>query len=261
MNSKLYNKRYKIPDNIIIYIRKFLILYPNSIGIKRAKFIVNNGYITYQELKRLKNFFDNYNTQEKGNIQYNLAGGDLMRNFVEKTLTSERNAIKRDNAVKQDIHANPNSELKPYKSIRLDNINEEFNDNNIKKNAVAVIVNKYNQILLLKRSNNPNQWMSNKWSLVGGGIEDNETPEEAIKREIKEETNLNIFDFVNPLVIQWFNDSIEYLFACRYWGNSNDVILNDENVNFGWFDLNEIYFLNTVPHLMEYIILTFKKYE
>lgn len=34
----------------------------------------------------------------------------------------------------------------------------------------------------------------NMWSTFGGGIEINESPEEALKREIKEESNIKIYD-------------------------------------------------------------------
>jgi len=54
----------------------------------------------------------------------------------------------------------------------------------------AVIVNSQNEILLLKRSNkilNPG-----KWDLPGGTLEKAETLEEALTREIQEETGLKI---------------------------------------------------------------------
>ncbi len=37
----------------------------------------------------------------------------------------------------------------------------------------------------------------NTWSLIGGGLEDNETPLEAVNREISEEINIHIYD-VHP---------------------------------------------------------------
>ena len=124
MNSELYNKKYKIPEKILNHIKKVLILNPNGIGIKRAKFLLNNKEITYQTLKRLKNFFDYFVSNGKNDIQYELAGGVLMKNFVESTLNSDRNAVKMSKNIKQDVMTKPNSELKPYKTPRL---NEEWN--------------------------------------------------------------------------------------------------------------------------------------
>lgn len=62
----------------------------------------------------------------------------------------------------------------------------------------AIILNKVNQefeILLIKRKNNP---FEGHWALPGGFIEMNETLDEAVKRELEEETgltNLNLIQF------------------------------------------------------------------
>jgi ADP-ribose pyrophosphatase YjhB (NUDIX family) len=45
------------------------------------------------------------------------------------------------------------------------------------------------KILLLKRSTEP---FNSYWHLIGGHVEENETLKEALKREFKEETNLDI---------------------------------------------------------------------
>jgi|GEM_PF-536788 len=277
MNSELYNKTFSVPSDVIKYIQTALVSNPTGEGVKRAKFIVKNGVLTYQELKRLKNFFDYFNPQSGNKVQYTLAGGDLMRVFIEKTLASERHAVESGQKIKQDMTANPNSELKPYQTPRLNEtgiehlvrtvdgeiiqkiINEAKED--LKKNAVAIIVNNDNKILLLKRADDKEIWMPNKWALVGGAIEKGESPEQAVKREIQEETGLEIKDFVNSFSIQRNTDSVEHLFACRYSGEPTDIKLNDENTNYGWYDTSEMKFLDTVPHLMEYITLTFKKYE
>lgn len=256
MNQYLKDKTYKIPSEIAQYIQRVLVVNPTANGSKRAKFMLKNGSITYQTLKRLKNFFDYFNPQTDNKIQFALAGGDLMKTFVDKTLNSERHGVESSKKIKQDITTNPNSELKPYQIPRL---NENKKD--LKKNAVAIIVNEDNKILLLKCADVKKIWMPNKWSLVGGAIEKGETPENACKREIEEETGLIIDNFIDSFTIQRHTDSIEHVFTCRYDGDSTDVKLNFENNHYGWYDINEINYLDTVPHLMEYIVLTFKKYE
>lgn len=61
---------------------------------------------------------------------------------------------------------------------------------NYKKPSLTVdgAVVKNNEILLIKRKNNP---FKNKWALPGGFVEYNENVEDAVIREIKEETGLN----------------------------------------------------------------------
>ena len=256
MNSELYNKTYKIPPDVLKGIQTTLVSNPSGEGVKRAKFMLKNGVMTYQALKRLKNFFDYFNPQSGDKVQYALAGGELMKAFVNTTLNADRHAVASGKKAKQDMTTNPNSELMPYQAPHITESKKK-----IVKNAVAVIVNPDNKILLLKRADNKDIWMPNKWALVGGGIEKNETPLQAIKREISEEIGLEIKKFIEPFTITRKSDSIEHVFACRYDGDPTDVTLNDENTNYGWYDTEEMKYLDIVPHLLEYITIAFKKYD
>ena len=255
MNSKLYDKTYKLPSEIIKYIEKKLTKYPKGTGVKRAKYLVNNGAITYQSLKRLKNFFDHYNGENPQ--QFELAGGKQMKSFVDKTLDSERDAVKRGDDIKRDIIHNPTLGTKAQQTPRMN----EQEKKGLKENALGIIVNNDNQILLLKRSPNIEQWQPGKWALVGGGVEEGETAEEACRREIKEETNLNIDQFKEKFRIQRNPDSIEQIFIAKYDGEPIDIKLNHEHISYGWYLPEEIMFLDHVPNLMDYINLAFKKYD
>jgi 8-oxo-dGTP diphosphatase len=256
MNQYLKDKQYKIPQEVLKSINVALISNPNNDGIKRAKYLLKNGSITYQEMKRLKNFLDNFNTTPENQMQYYLAGGDLMKSFIDRTLNADRNAVKQSKEVKQMYDVDPMLGTKPTQTPRLNEDKKE-----LKKNAVAVIVDSDNKILLLKRSSKPNIWQPSKWGLVGGEIEKGETPQQAIEREIKEETNLEINKFTKSFSIQKNPDSIEHVFACRYDGDPTDIRLNEENSNYGWYDIDEMKFLDIVPHLIEYITMVFKKDE
>lgn len=259
MNSQLYDKTYNLPSDIINKIQIAITNSSSNNGIKRAKYLVKNGQITYQNLKRLKNFFDHFNVQTGDRNQYELAGGDLMRNFIEQTLNRERNIVNRSNEIKRDVNVDLNLGTKTQKTP---NLNEDSKDNDeLKKNALAIIVNKYNKILLLRRSSNIEIWQPGKWALVGGGIEDNETPEVACKREIKEETGLIINKFREKFKIQRNSDSIEFVFIAKYDGDPHNIQLNYEHINYGWYSPEEIVFLNHVPNLLDYINLAFKNYD
>lgn len=261
MNKNLYDKQYKIPSNVLNYIRSVLVSNPNGEGVKRAKHILNNGMITYQAMKRLKNFFDYFNPQTDDKTQYALAGGDLMKQFIETSLAQDRAGVQRSKQARQDITANPNSELMP--NSPMPRLNEAEKKEEKQKNAVAVIVNSDNKILLLKRGKGA-PWMPEKWALVGGGVEKGETPQQAVEREIMEETGLDMNKFVKTFTIQRNPNSIETVFACRYTGDFTDVELDtSENTNYGWYDIEEMKFLDVVPNLIEYVTLAFtgKKYE
>ena len=57
--------------------------------------------------------------------------------------------------------------------------------------CVAVILrNPQGQALLQQRENNPNLSFAGYWTLPGGKVEDGETPQEAISREVMEEIEL-----------------------------------------------------------------------
>lgn len=253
-NSELYNKTFQIPNNVLNGIQAALVRFPDGDGIKRAKTLLNNKVITYQNLKRLKNYFDYTNPND--NIQqYQLAGGDLMKSFVDSTLQNNRDAVERGKRITRDIHANPNSELRTVHNQRIN----ESNDNT-SKNSTIIIVNKNNKILLLKRADVPEIWMPDKWALVGGGVENRETPLKAVKREVIEETGLDIDNIFKSFTIEK-NGVFEYIYVCKYEGEDIDVKLNFEHTKYGWFSINEIEFLDTVPLLAEYLKLTFKSYE
>jgi len=259
-NSKLLGKRYLVPDNVITDIKSALVKYPSAEGVKRAKNIIHEPNMTYEAMKRIKNFFDTFNPQTGDAAQYELAGGDSMKSHIESTLNQQRAGVQRSKEVRRDMTANPNSELHAFQTPKLNEEKEEKKEKS--KNAVAVIVNKDNKILLLKRVDDPKIWQPNKWSLVGGGMDKGETPQKAVEREILEETGLEIKKFIKSFTIERHAESIEHVFACRYDGDPTDIDLDThENTNYGWYDVAEMEYLDTVPHLIEYITLVFKNYD
>ena len=47
--------------------------------------------------------------------------------------------------------------------------------------------------LFVLRDDKPTIPNPNRWGLLGGGVEEGETPKDALKRELQEETNIHIF--------------------------------------------------------------------
>ena len=58
-------------------------------------------------------------------------------------------------------------------------------------NVVAAVITNENLFFIAQR--NRNKHLGLKWEFPGGKVDINETNEEALKREIKEELNINIF--------------------------------------------------------------------
>ena len=63
------------------------------------------------------------------------------------------------------------------------------------KVATALLFDRNNRLLIYLRDNKPEISFPNHWDLFGGQVEENETPEQALVRELKEELNLHITDF------------------------------------------------------------------
>lgn len=108
----------------------------------------------------------------------------------------------------------------------------------------SFIVNrKTNKLLLLLGSPEDPQFHKSFWHVVTGGKEDTDTNlEQAVVREIKEETNL---DVVETLYLNWIfkykslgNICTEYVYVSFIDEDSN-IVLNEESIDYKWCDVDE----------------------
>jgi|TARA_B100001964_G_C13948625_1_gene472265 8-oxo-dGTP pyrophosphatase MutT (NUDIX family) len=79
------------------------------------------------------------------------------------------------------------------------------------------------------------------WFVVTGGVNEGESYNEAVKREIKEETNLDIKETLNlnwGSVYNWGEDTCEELNFISF-AEQEEISLNEEHVEFQWLDLND----------------------
>jgi len=65
----------------------------------------------------------------------------------------------------------------------------------MKKIAAIILENDRKELLLYLRDNKPGIPFPGYWDLIGGHVEDGETPEEALIREVKEELNIDLSDY------------------------------------------------------------------
>jgi 8-oxo-dGTP diphosphatase len=102
----------------------------------------------------------------------------------------------------------------------------------------ALIINNQFQVFATQRSSTMN--LALKWELPGGKIEQNETPEECLIREIKEEINIEI-KIIGSLpynVHIYPSITIKLIpFICTHL--KGDIILK-EHVNFKWLNPKEL---------------------
>jgi 8-oxo-dGTP diphosphatase len=90
------------------------------------------------------------------------------------------------------------------------------------------------KILFLKRNVEP---FKGYWHGVGGYVEENESLKEAVKREFKEETGLDVT--VGGIIdgrIETTFDRIKIIVAFEVTSAEGKIHLNSENKAYGWFD-------------------------
>jgi 8-oxo-dGTP diphosphatase len=100
--------------------------------------------------------------------------------------------------------------------------------------ACAIILNNQNKVLACQRS--ANMHLPLKWEFPGGKIEENETAEDCLIREIKEELNIEIQILEQKSVNEhhYPDKSIQLIpFICKYL--SGDISLK-EHKDFKWLD-------------------------
>lgn len=111
--------------------------------------------------------------------------------------------------------------------------------------VAAVIQNEEGKILIAQR--NLKKAQGGLWEFPGGKIEPNETKEEAIVREIKEEMDIDIEakKFIDQKVFNYPEKDIN-LIAIECKQLKGDIKLN-EHEDFKWVDKNELKNFNFAP--------------
>jgi len=123
----------------------------------------------------------------------------------------------------------------------------------------ALIFNREGKVFLMRS----HKWRG-KWVLPGGHIELGERMEDALRREVKEETNLDIRDIEFICFQEFIYDDrfwkprhfIFFDYACRT--DSTDVQLNDEAQEYVWVTLEEALKM-PVEHYTEVTIREYMK--
>lgn len=99
--------------------------------------------------------------------------------------------------------------------------------------VVAIVTNEKNEILILDHHFRPGA----SWGLPGGFIDPYEQAEDGIKREIKEETDLEL-ENIKLLKVRTLGKHLEILFFARGVGNAK--VNSGEIKEVGWFATDDL---------------------
>ena len=97
--------------------------------------------------------------------------------------------------------------------------------------AADALIERDGEYLMIKEGK---EYVKGTWNIPGGGVEDGENPVEAVKREIKEETGLEV-ENVNGLIGSFNSKSAKdghpvnvYLFSCEVEEGEPEPELDEE---------------------------------
>lgn len=124
MNKELYGHRVPLPEDVVEYLGQCYEAAQGADetteGYKRNKELREKREVTYQQLKRMKNWFDTFNGHEN-ELPFILNGGHYVKGWVDKTLGSMRDDVHMSKEVKSEVL--PNQFIKPHEKGDLRNQN------------------------------------------------------------------------------------------------------------------------------------------
>ena len=124
--------------------------------------------------------------------------------------------------------------------------------------VVIAIIKRADKYLLTKRvffDEEDSGFGPYAWNIPGGGVEVGETLVAALTREVKEELHVELASHI--LMPKIFSESrfswqgIFTTFFCRLKDENAEIIVNEEADEYGWFTLDEVRKLKTLPKTIE----------
>jgi 8-oxo-dGTP pyrophosphatase MutT (NUDIX family) len=127
------------------------------------------------------------------------------------------------------------------------------------KDGASLLIFSPDKMLLFHRDNNPAIRSPDCWHLVGGGIEEGETPEQGLKREVKEEVGYDLekFEFVANRAGSMGEKVWVYATFVDKEDEKKFVHGPGEGQGIGWFTIDEILKLKLTPGMK----ILFGEYE
>jgi hypothetical protein len=141
MNKDLYGHTVPLPEEVVGYLGQCFDAAKgaddSTEGYKRNKDLRDKKEITYQQLKRMKNWFDNFNGSDR-DLPFILNGGHYVKGWVDTTLGSMREGSQLSKEIKSTVL--PNQFIQPHEKNNVNNMNRpsQSHKSNIDRHATSI---------------------------------------------------------------------------------------------------------------------------
>jgi hypothetical protein len=126
MNKDLYGNTIQLPEDVVEYLQQCFDSANTDDstieGFKRNQELRDSRETTYQQLKRIKNWFDNFNGLEN-DLPFILNGGHYVKNWVNDTLGGMRNNVYMGKKAKSEVL--PNQFIQTHTKDNLNTMNRQ----------------------------------------------------------------------------------------------------------------------------------------
>ena len=126
MNKDLYGNTVQLPEDVVEYLQQCFDSANTDDstieGFKRNQELRDSRETTYQQLKRMKNWFDNFNGLEN-DLPFILNGGHYVKNWVNDTLGGMRNNVYMGKKSKSEVL--PNQFIQTHTKDNLNTMNRQ----------------------------------------------------------------------------------------------------------------------------------------
>ena len=126
MNKDLYGNTVQLPEDVVEYLQQCFDSANTDDstieGFKRNQELRDSRETTYQQLKRMKNWFDNFNGLEN-DLPFILNGGHYVKNWVNDTLGGMRNNVYMGKNAKSEVL--PNQFIQTHTKDNLNTMNRQ----------------------------------------------------------------------------------------------------------------------------------------
>jgi hypothetical protein len=126
MNKDLYGNTVQLPEDVVEYLQQCFDSANTDDttieGHKRNQELRDSREVTYQQLKRIKNWFDNFNGLEN-DLPFILNGGHYVKNWVNDTLGGMRDNVYMGKKAKSEVL--PNQFIQTHTKDNLNTMNRQ----------------------------------------------------------------------------------------------------------------------------------------